>query len=160
MCRKVGSLRINIALLTTQKKNYTSESAANPGAMLAVRFANTERCVCLGRGQQVFQNCRINLKILSTIRESWSKFHTDDPQILRVTVQNSDARAKEPGMCALAHEGTITNTLCDPVNSTYTDALAKFYVDRQIISLYIVVTWGFLRTDQFISKDDDSASHF
>jgi hypothetical protein len=48
------------------KRNITNESAADTPAMLAVRFANTERCVCLGRGPQVFQKCRSKLKILDT----------------------------------------------------------------------------------------------
>jgi hypothetical protein len=47
-------------------RNINSESAANPPAMLAVRSANTERCVCLGRSPHVFPKYMSHLKILRT----------------------------------------------------------------------------------------------
>jgi hypothetical protein len=47
-------------------RNINSESAANTPAMLAVKFANTERRVCLGRGPHVFLKYRSHLKILGT----------------------------------------------------------------------------------------------
>jgi hypothetical protein len=40
------------------------------------------------RGAQTFQKCRKNLKILDARRVIRSKFHTEDPEILGVTVQN------------------------------------------------------------------------
>ena len=41
-----------------------------------------------GRGPQIFQKSRGYFKILGTRRVTCSKFHTDDPQILGITIQN------------------------------------------------------------------------
>ena len=40
------------------------------------------------RSAPVFQKCRSHPKIPGTRRTTWSKFHTEDPQILGTTVQN------------------------------------------------------------------------
>ena len=55
------------------------------------------------KGPQIFQNPGSHLKILNTICVLWSKFHTEDPQILGTTVQNLVARAtrrRSPETCA------------------------------------------------------------
>ena len=75
------------------RRNINSEIAANPPAVLAVRSAKTERCVCLGRSPHVFLKSGRHFKILRTWRENLSKFHPEDPQILRATVHNSDTQA-------------------------------------------------------------------
>jgi len=40
------------------------------------------------KGLQIFQNRRDSIKILHARRETWLKFHTEDPQILGATIQN------------------------------------------------------------------------
>jgi hypothetical protein len=45
------------------------------------------------RNDQIFQKCRSHLKILGASRMTRSKFHTEDPQILGVTVENLVTRA-------------------------------------------------------------------
>ena len=40
------------------------------------------------RGAQIFQKCRSNLKILCAWSVTWSKSHTDDPQIIGAEAQN------------------------------------------------------------------------
>ena len=39
-------------------------------------------------GLQIFQKSSSYLKILGTGRVTWSKFHSEDPQILGATLQN------------------------------------------------------------------------
>ena len=45
-------------------------------------------CVCSGRSSQIFQKSMSHLKILGARRATWSKFHTQGPQILGATIQN------------------------------------------------------------------------
>jgi hypothetical protein len=40
------------------------------------------------RGAQVFQKSRSYFKIMGTIRVTFCKFHTEDPQVLGTTIQN------------------------------------------------------------------------
>jgi hypothetical protein len=54
------------------------------------------------RGAQIFQKSRSHLKILGARRVTWSKFRTEDPQILGATVQNLVARDFcTPGLCSV-----------------------------------------------------------
>jgi hypothetical protein len=51
-----------------------------------------------GRGAQIFQKSRSQLKILGIRRITSSKFHTEDPQILGATAQNVVATTtRSPG---------------------------------------------------------------
>jgi hypothetical protein len=50
--------------------------------------AGCKICYCYGRGTQIFQKYRSHLQILGTRRVTWSKFHTEDWQILGAMVQN------------------------------------------------------------------------
>jgi hypothetical protein len=53
-----------------------------------------------------FQKSSSHLKILGARNVTWSKFHTDDPQILGATVQNLVVRATwRPGFVLLASDG-------------------------------------------------------
>jgi len=45
------------------------------------------------RGEQIFQKSRNHVKILGAQRVTLSKFHTEDPQILGIIVQNLVAMA-------------------------------------------------------------------
>jgi len=71
---------------------------------LRLRNTNrTRRSVCIKnydahylhytKGAQIFQKSRSHLKILGARRVIWSKFHTEDPQILGVIVEKVVARA-------------------------------------------------------------------
>jgi hypothetical protein len=49
---------------------------------------HSSECSGFDRGPQVFQKSRSYFKIIGTGRVTYSKFHTDGPQILGITIQN------------------------------------------------------------------------
>ena len=52
------------------------------------------------RGAQIFQNCRIHLTLLGTIRVKCSKFDDEDPEILGATIKMYSPQRPGPWICA------------------------------------------------------------
>jgi hypothetical protein len=58
-----------------------------------IRALNFTVSFTWGSGAQLLRKFSSHLKILGTGKVTWSKFHTEGPQILGATVQNSVVRA-------------------------------------------------------------------
>jgi hypothetical protein len=88
--------------------------------------------------QKIFQKSRSHLKILGARRVKWSKFHTEKPQILGVTVQNLSRHGDlAPGTCAVLPRTMPKCSIAPPPPNTNDEDVpcqevhTKFEEDRQ-----------------------------
>jgi len=66
---------------------------------------------CLQQEGTNFPNCGHHQKILGTRKMAWSKFHTEDPQMLGNPMQNSvTTMTPTPGICVLTIYSTFSCT--------------------------------------------------